>query len=170
MFAATRTLAKARSRAPTNGRSQASRGEQHREREERTIFDSNTSADVEVTSSVILVDKSRLDESGKPKSKGFGFIEFTHHAHALAVRYFVSARLFLRLGGRAKRALPASAARGPRAAAARAARRRAVAVGSSPMFRTLVLRRQSAHRPVCPTARAPLTCSLSSVVSARPSQ
>jgi len=52
--------------------------------ETRNVFESNTSDEIRVVSSVILVDKTRLGANGKPKSKGFGFVEFTHHAHALA--------------------------------------------------------------------------------------
>lgn len=42
-----------------------------------------TQAEPKVLHAKLLYDKDRMDENGKPKSKGMGFVEFTEHEHAL---------------------------------------------------------------------------------------
>ena len=37
-----------------------------------------------VTQVKIVRDEARLDERGEPRSRGFGFVQFSEHAHALA--------------------------------------------------------------------------------------
>ena len=88
------SLALARSRAATSSRG-GRRGPDARARDnlrDERMMETNTDAAVDVVSSVLLVDKTRLDAKGKPKSKGFGFVEFTHHAHALAVSTLTNGR------------------------------------------------------------------------------
>ena len=41
-----------------------------------------TQAEPKVLHAKLLYDKDRMDENGKPKSKGMGFVEFTEHEHA----------------------------------------------------------------------------------------
>ena len=69
------SLALARSRAATSSRG-GRRGPDARARDnlrDERMMETNTDAAVDVVSSVLLVDKTRLDAKGKPKSKGDDF-------------------------------------------------------------------------------------------------
>jgi len=59
------------------------------EQELRTLFQTSAKGPKEhippkITQVKIVRDVNRLDKEGNPTSKGFGFVEFKHHHHALA--------------------------------------------------------------------------------------